>query len=103
MGQQLSLELKYGSFKVDNVSKNIRKISLDSGFSPIALNFEDNTSFNFDVSMQFGDFSVDKNLINITSEEKDYTSAKYKGKYGDTTSKGLVTIISKYGDVKFTR
>lgn len=103
LGEELNLEVKYGSFKVDNVSKDIRRISLDSGFSPIALNFEDNTSFKFDVRVQFGNFKVDNSLINITSSEKDYTSAEYKGNFGGTSSKGLVTIISKYGDVRFTK
>ncbi|MBF9253342.1 hypothetical protein I2I11_08565 [Pontibacter sp. 172403-2] len=103
LGEELNLEVKYGSFKVDKVSKGIRRISLDSGFTPIALNFEDNTTFRFDVSVQFGDFKVDKSLINITSSDKDYTSAEYKGNFGGATSKGLVTITSKYGDVKFTQ
>jgi len=103
LGEELNLEVKYGTFKVDKVSKGIRRISLDSGFTPIALNFEDNTTFKFDVSVQFGDFKVDKSLINITSSDKDYTSAEYKGNFGGASSTGLVTITSKYGDVKFTQ
>ncbi len=103
LGEELNLEVKYGTFKVSNVSKNIRRISLDSGFSPIALNFDNNTSFNFDVNVQFADFNVDKSLINLTSHEKDYTSATYKGNFGGTAAKGAVNISSKYGDVKFTQ
>lgn len=103
LNQELNLELKYGTFKVDRVSKDIRRISLDSGFSPILLNFADNSAFNFDVNVQFADFKVDKSLVNITSLEKDYTSAEYKGKFGGTSPKGLISISSKYGDVKFTK
>ncbi len=103
LNQDLDMEVKYGSFRIDNVSKNIRKINLESGFSPISLNFEDNTAFNFNVNVQFGNFRVDKELVNITSLEKSHTSAEYKGKYGSTSPKGLVSIVSKYGDVKFTR
>ncbi len=100
---ELNLEVKYGTFKVDQVSKNIRKISLDSGFSPILLNFEDNAAFNFDVNVSFADFKVDKSLVNITHLERKTSNAAYKGKYGNAASKGFVSINSKYGDVKFTK
>ncbi|WP_242923520.1 hypothetical protein [Pontibacter liquoris] len=103
LGQVLNLDVKYGTLKVTNVSRNIRNISLESGFSPIALNFEDNTSFNFNVNVQFADFEVDKSLVNITSLQKDYTSAEYKGNFGASSAKGTVTVTSKYGDVKFTK
>ncbi|RIJ37089.1 hypothetical protein D1627_13390 [Pontibacter oryzae] len=101
--QTMEMDLKYGSFKIDNISKNIQKISLDSGFTPVSLNFADNTAFNFDVNVQFGNFNVDKSLVTITSHEKSYTSAEYKGRFGGASPKGLVSITSKYGDVKFTK
>ncbi|WP_052738776.1 hypothetical protein [Pontibacter korlensis] len=99
----MEMDVKYGSFRIDNISKNIRKISLDSGFTPLNLNFADNTAFNFDVNVQFGNFNVDKSLVTITSLEKSYTSAEYKGRFGGTSPKGVVSINSKYGDVKFTK
>lgn len=99
----IEMDVQYGSFKVDNISKNIRKISLDSGFTPLSLNFADNTNFNFNVNVQFGNFNVDKSLVTITSLEKGYTSAEYKGRFGGTSPKGVVSINSKYGDVKFTK
>ncbi|MDX5421788.1 MAG: hypothetical protein LPK14_06010 [Hymenobacteraceae bacterium] len=103
LGEELNMDVKYGSFKIDNVSKNIRQISLQSGFTPISLNFEDNTAFNFDVSVKFGNFNVDKSLVNITHLEKGYTSSEYKGKFGGESPKGWINITSTYGDVKFTK
>lgn len=102
LNEVLDLDVKYGVLRVDNISKNVERIDVDSGFTPVTLRFEDNSAFNFDVNVQFGDFNVNKNLVNITSQEKGHTSAEYKGKYGSTTSKGSVNINSKYGDVKFT-
>lgn len=99
----LNLDLKYGSFKVDNVSKSIRTINLDGGFTPISLNFEDKSAFNFDVTVKYGDFKFDKSNVNITSLERDNTSAEYKGNFGSATPKGSVSIISKYDIVKFTK
>jgi hypothetical protein len=101
--ESLDLNLKYGSLKVDNISKNISKINLASGFSPISLHFDNNSTFDFDVNVQFGNFNVDKSLVNYTSLERGHTSAEYKGKFGTSSTKGSVNIISKYGDVKFTR
>jgi hypothetical protein len=103
LGETMEMEVKYGSFRVDNISKNVRKIALDSGFTPISLNFEANTNFNFDVNVQFADFKYDKSLVNITSLEKGHTSAAYKGAFGGTSPKGFVSIESKYGEVKFTK
>ncbi|MBD1398258.1 hypothetical protein H9Q13_13895 [Pontibacter sp. JH31] len=103
LAESLDLELKYGSLRVDNVSKNVRKINVASGFSPIYLNFDDNTTFDFDVNVQFGNFNVNKALVKYTTLEKSHTSAVYKGKFGSASSKASVSIVSKYGDVKFTR
>ncbi|GAA4433399.1 hypothetical protein GCM10023188_22780 [Pontibacter saemangeumensis] len=103
LGEVMEMDVKYGSFKVDNISRNIRKITLDSGFTPISLNFAPNTNFNFDVSVQFADFNYDKSVVNITSLEKGHTSAAYKGAFGGTSPKGMVSINSKYGEVKFTK
>ncbi|WP_266204044.1 DUF4097 family beta strand repeat-containing protein [Pontibacter kalidii] len=101
--ETMDMKVQYGSFRIDNISNNIRKISLDSGFTPLNLNFADNTNFNFDVNVQFGNFNVDKSLVTITSLEKDYTSAEYKGRFGGPSPQGMVSITSRYGDVKFTK
>ena len=103
LNETLDLDLKHVTFRVDNVSKNVRKINLASGYSPISLNFEDNTAFDFDVNVEFGEFRVDKTLVNYTNLEKGHTSSEYKGKFGSSSSKGSVNIISKYGDVRFTK
>lgn len=103
LAESLDIDLKYGSLRVDNISKNVRKINVASGFSPISLNFDDNTAFDFDINVQFGNFNVDKSLVNYTTLEKSHTSAAYKGKFGSASSKASVNIVSKYGDVKFTR
>jgi hypothetical protein len=99
----LDMDVKYGSLRVENVSRGIRTINVDSGFSPIVLNFADNAAFNFDVSVQFCDFRVDKDLVKVTSLERSHTSAEYKGKFGGPSPKGSVSVTSKYGDVKFTK
>ncbi|WP_237143951.1 DUF4097 domain-containing protein [Pontibacter pamirensis] len=103
LGETMEMDIKYGTFAVNNISKNIRKITLSSGFTPINLTFDPNTAFNFDVNVQFGDFRYDKSLVNITSLEKGHTSAEYRGAYGGASPKGLVSVNSKYGDVKFMK
>ncbi|MBC5992972.1 DUF4097 family beta strand repeat protein [Pontibacter sp. SD6] len=101
--EEMDIDFKHGTFKVDNVSKDIKKIALNSNYGSVSLNFADNSSFNFDVNVSFGDFKVDRSLINLTTMEKGYTSAEYKGKFGGTSPKGMVNITSKFGDVKFTK
>ncbi|MFD3000281.1 hypothetical protein ACFS7Z_07905 [Pontibacter toksunensis] len=103
LGETMEMDVKYGSFAVNNISKNIKRINLSSGFTPISLTFEPNTAFNFDVNVQFGDFKYDKSAVNITSLEKGHTSAEYRGAFGGASPKGLVSVSSKYGDVKFMK
>lgn len=103
LGETMEMDVKYGTFAVNNISRNIRRINLSSGFTPISLTFDPNTAFNFDVNVQFGDFKYDKSLVNITSLEKGHTSAEYRGAYGGASPKGLVSVNSKYGDVKFIK
>ncbi|WP_238395659.1 DUF4097 family beta strand repeat-containing protein [Pontibacter pudoricolor] len=103
LGEELNMDMKYGSFRVNNISSNVRNIRLASTYLPISLNFADNSAFNFDVNVQYGDFKVNKDLVNLTSIEKDYTSADYKGRFGTASPKAAVSITSKYGDVRFTQ
>ncbi len=103
LSEALEMDIKYGSFRVDNVKKNFKTISVSGGFAPIQLHFEDDSAFDFNVNVQFADFKVDRNLVKFTTLEKGHTSAEYKGKYGNSTSKGSINITSKYNDVKFTK
>ncbi|WP_114778312.1 DUF4097 family beta strand repeat-containing protein [Botryobacter ruber] len=103
LNSSLDLDMKYGALRIDNISRNASKINVAGGFSPISLRFEDKTTFKFDVNVQFGNFKYDKELVTLTSHEKSHTSTAYKGSFGSAAPKGSVSIVSKYGDVKFSR
>lgn len=103
LSEALEMDVKYSSFKVDNVKKNFKNISVNGGFTPIQLHFEDDSAFDFNVNVQYADFKVDRNLVKFTTMEKGHTSAEYKGKYGSAAPKGSINITSKYNDVKFTK
>ncbi|MDO6389451.1 hypothetical protein Q4E40_04895 [Pontibacter sp. BT731] len=103
LAEVLNMEVKYGTFRVNKVQKDFKNISLDGGFTPIQIYFEDDAAFNFDVNVQFADFKVDRNLVKFTNLEQGHTSSAYKGKYGSATPKGTINITSKYKDVKFTK
>lgn len=103
LAEALNMDVKYGTFRVDKVQKNFKNISLDGGFTPIQIYFEDDAAFDFDVNVQFADFKVDRNLVKFTNLEQGHTSSAYKGKYGSTAPKGTINITSKYKDVRFTK
>jgi hypothetical protein len=103
LSEGLDMDLKYGTFRVDNVRKNFKTISVNGGFTPIQLHFENDSAFDFNVNVQFADFKVDRNLVKFTTLEKGHTSAAYKGRFGSSASKGSINITSKYNDVKFTK
>ncbi|WP_299704901.1 hypothetical protein [uncultured Pontibacter sp.] len=103
LSEALDMDVKYGTFRVDNVKRNFKTISVNGGFTPIQFHFEDDSAFDFNVNVQFADFKVDRNLVKFTTLEKGHTSAAYKGRFGSSTSKGSINITSKYNDVRFTK
>ncbi len=99
---KIDLDLEYCSgFRIDEVSPKFNSIDLDGSYSSFSLNFKDNTAFNFNVDVQYGDLRVDKEMVQFKVVEKKNTSSKYQGKFGKASSDSQVNISSRYGDIKF--
>lgn len=99
----LDMDVRYGNFRVENVQKNFKNISVNGGYAPIQLHFADDAAFDFNVNVSFADFKFDKNLVQFTTLQRGHTSAEYKGKYGNSSPKGSINITSKFDDVKFMK
>jgi hypothetical protein len=101
LASSLSMDSKYcGDFEVKAIAKNFKSISVDNSFSTIELGFSPESSFNFDVGVGFCDLKMDKSNIQYSHIEKQNNSASYKGKYGKSGTNSMVSIKSKYGDVR---
>jgi hypothetical protein len=101
-----TLSMNYsGGFKVNSLSKDFKSLNINANYSGISLNFEDNSSFNFDVRTTYASLSYNDN-VTITEKtpadgEKGWTSSKsYKGYYGKSPQ-GNIVIKSNYGGIKF--
>lgn len=99
----IQIDARHGSIRVDNISKNLRNLALDSNYSSTYLSFEDGAAVNFDVNVEYGNFQVDKSLVSLTSHEESLHSAVYKGRFGGASPKGQVNVSVRYGDVKFVK
>ena len=100
----MDMKVQYcNNFEVKNASKNFKSISLEGGYSTFNLNFDDNTNFNFNVDLHYGNLKADKDLVNFKMIEKDHASNEYQGQYGKSNPKSNVNIKAKYGDVKFVQ
>ncbi|WP_192823315.1 hypothetical protein [Rufibacter sp. LB8] len=101
--ESLGMDLKYCSkFEVGSIASNFRKVDLNGGYTSIKLGFADKTNFNFDVNTAYcSGLKVDENLVDYSFREVKNTSAVYKGKYGKSSGKALVTVTNRYGSVSF--
>ncbi|MBK0384379.1 hypothetical protein I5M32_15535 [Pedobacter sp. SD-b] len=101
------LKMNYaGGFKIGSFDKNFKSLNINSNYSNINLDFNNNSSFNFDVATTYANFKYNNDNVTITSkspadESKKYSPSKnYKGYYGKSPS-GNIVIKSNYGGVKF--
>lgn len=106
LNDQLDMKVQYCPvFEVRNTGKNFRQINLDGGYSTFLLNFSEGAGFNFDVNTQHGKLLVDKELVQVKSEESSSSSSDTQGKFGAASAKnsGNVNIKVRYGNVSFNK
>jgi hypothetical protein len=102
-----SLNVRYGGgIKINEISKALKSLDIDSKYSSVNINLRGDESFNFDVTVRYNSFNFDENKVKITSkspsdEERGYRSTKnYKGYVGNSNSSNHITINSTYQSVK---
>ena len=89
---------EYGGIKIHFVSKSFEELILNNSFSSINVYFEEGSSFDFDLSSEFGGISVmDGAHLKIDREEigENYM----KGTYGKGEHKSKVTAEAEYGEI----
>jgi hypothetical protein len=102
-----SLNVRYGGgIKINEISKALKSLDIESKYSSVNINLRGDESFNFDVTVKYNSFNFDENKVKITSkspsdEERGYRSTKnYKGYVGNSNSSNHITINSTYQSVK---
>lgn len=100
-----TINVKYGALKINDLGKSLKKLSINSSFSPVKLSSLANTNADFDVSVNMCGFNYDDgiNVVSQTPENsRSWSSTKtYKGHIGKGNSDNIVVIKASYGSVKF--
>lgn len=103
LSDKIDLKLQYcGGFKIDLIAPTFTHINLEGNYSSFNLNFNNDAAFRFNVNVQYGNLRVDKDLVKYNVVEKRNNTNLYEGQFGKSYSGGKVSIISRYGDIRFS-
>ena len=101
ISNSLNIDSKYGKINIENINEKANNVIINSGYSEIAIGYNTNFAFDFDISTKYSNIKNDGNLqIDVNEEKNNYRriSGFYKKK-----SQNKVNIISNYGNVSLTK
>ncbi len=97
-----NIKLNYsGNFKINELTKSAELVNINAAYSSVTLPAETNR---FDVTVSYGNFSYPSDNVNFTQQPAKNSAPQkirqYQGKIG-SGSGTKITVVSKFGDVKF--
>ncbi|WP_281322178.1 hypothetical protein [Flavobacterium aestivum] len=98
LSNQLKLNTKYSNISVDAIQAKANNVNIVAGYTGVDIGFQPNYSFDFDVSVKFGDFRYD-NELSVNSKEETNNSKRVSG-FFKKKGENKVSITSDYGNVK---
>jgi len=98
--KSLSLESKFGSAEIDEVSNDMEKILVDISYGSLEIDTRNVDNFNFDISVSFGSFDSGFSDVVFSSKSEGYTNKRYEGKKGNGGNRSI-KVNSSYGSVSF--
>jgi len=98
LSNQLKLNTKYSNISIDAIQAKANSINIVAGYSGVNIGFQPNCTFDFDVSVRYGDFRYD-NELNVNSREETNTAKKISGFY-KKKGENRISVTSDYGNVK---
>ena len=98
VNNQLNLKARYSNINIDAIQPKANNIQIAAAYTGIDIGFQNNYSFDFDVSLKFADFKYD-NELSIYSKEETNTAKRFSG-YFKKKGENKITITSEYGNVK---
>lgn len=98
-----------GDFRIGSIGKNVRDLDIKANYSPVILQLDDNTSYEFDIKAHYGDFDYPKDRgisfsRNTETEKKENYSFNptkyYEGKVGKGSPTCKITVNGNFSSVK---
>jgi hypothetical protein len=98
LSNQLKLNTKYSNITIDAIQAKANNVNIMSGYSGVDIGFQPNCTFDFDVSLRYGELKYD-NELNVNSREETNTSKRISGFY-KKKGENKISVTSDYGNVK---
>lgn len=98
-----------GDFKLGNIGKNVKELDIKANYSPVALQLDDNTTYDFNIKAHYGEFNYPKDkgisfTRNTETEKKESYSFNptkyYEGKVGKGAATCKITVNGNFSNVK---
>lgn len=95
------LNADYGVIKINALSKNFKKINIQTSYTQIKLGISPQNSFNVTATLGYGNFKYGDNFT--FNKEITKTSSKYyEGYYNAPNSNSTISLKTSYGNITFT-
>ncbi|HSD07290.1 hypothetical protein [Flavobacterium sp.] len=98
IANELKLYAKYSNITIDAIQAKAKNVNIVSGYTGVNIGFHPNYSFDFDITVKYGDFKYDNDL-NVSSREETNITKKISGYY-KKKGENKITVTSDYGNVK---
>ncbi|MBB6110125.1 hypothetical protein SAMN05421821_10868 [Mucilaginibacter lappiensis] len=103
-----NIRVKYcGKLQIATLDKNLKMLDINSSYSNVKLDINNNENANFDISTYYGSFNYDKDRASISNKtpgSDTYNSnaqKSYVGQLGKGSPDKTITIRSNFGRVDF--
>ncbi|MBB6126832.1 DUF4097 family beta strand repeat-containing protein [Mucilaginibacter lappiensis] len=103
-----NIKVKYcGKLQIATLDKNLKMLDINSSYSNVKLDINNNENANFDISTYYGSFNYDKDRASISdktpgTDTRGFTAQKsYTGQLGKGNPDKTITIRSNFGRVDF--
>ncbi|MBF4487042.1 hypothetical protein [Flavobacterium sp. CSZ] len=101
ISNNLTIDATYSKINVELLNERAKNVNINTGYTNVALGFNTNFSFDFDINTKYGSIKNDNSLDISVSEVKN-NSKKISG-YNKKKGQSKVIVNSNYGNVILTR
>jgi hypothetical protein len=100
IGGDFDFDIEYGDIEANNISASFKVGKIRNRFAEVSLGFDPKASMSISAEMEFGELSYPKSKASMNEETIGYTTNKYNGRIGASTSlASQLTIDSKNADI----
>lgn len=99
--KNVELKADYGSIKIENMTQNAGRVSINSNYTGIRVGHDPDYHFNFDIKLEYA--SLKQSGFEFNKRIEKSNEKYYSGYYGSPNSRNTIHIDSDYGSVSIVK